>query len=105
MIIPAPLLSAWCYSRKRASTLALCCCFDFISFIFHLSVNASSAFRLDQKLSVHFLCCNTEITVRACASTHNQSVLVEVGLSSASEEDFGFSGKSAVLGAQHKHSR
>lgn len=43
--------------------------------------------------------------MRACASTRNQSVLVEVGLSSASEEDFGFSGKSAVLGARHKHSR
>lgn len=43
--------------------------------------------------------------MRACASTRNQSMLVEVGLSSASEEDLGFSGKSAVLGAWHKHCR
>lgn len=42
-IIIFPLL-AWCYSRKRVGTPVLHCCFDFIPFIFHLSVNASSAF-------------------------------------------------------------
>lgn len=51
-------------ARKDIGTPLLQCCFDFIPFIFHLSVNASSAFRLDQKLSVHFLCYNTEITVQ-----------------------------------------
>ncbi len=48
----------------RLARLLLHCCLDFIPFIFHLSVNASSIFHLDQKLSVHFLCYNTEITVR-----------------------------------------
>lgn len=51
-------------ARKAVGTPLLHCCFDFIPFIFHLSVNASSVFRLDQKLSVHFLCYNTEITVQ-----------------------------------------
>lgn len=66
-------------------------CFDFIPFIFHLSVNASGVSPPNQKLSVHFLCYNTEITVQRVFR-----LAIGGGFNffpTALETDFGFSGK------------
>ncbi len=86
---------------RQLARLLLHCCFDFIPFIFHLSVNASSVFRLDQKLSVHFLCYNTEITVQRvpCLTIRRGSTFQVLYRRILAFQE------SATLGAPQKHSR
>lgn len=61
--------------------------------------------RLDRKLPVHFLCCNTEITVRRVPRLAKSERGFNCFFSKCFRDKFWLFRKSAMLGAPQKHSR